>query len=289
MKRLLILIATGLFLFAVPLGAVKKSDKLKPRWITHTIPSSPSQSYFFVSSHGEGKSLPEAKQQAFVAMSQKIEEERGLTVNTSVRISESLSQTQSQSASEYRQEIVLDVVENGHKLVIVCKEVDDYWEENLGIYSVDVLYAVANKESYAGGFGDVIQVTTKYGAKGFLSIIPGVGQIYKGSVGKGSLIIGGEILAAGGIVLCENTRASYMKKMQEQPKHAAEYNSLADTWETGRNLCVGAAAAIYVYNLIDAFASTGAKQVVIKQKQASLTAVPYVDNHSIGVGLSFNF
>ena len=269
--------------------AATKSDKLKPKWVTQALPESKSGTYIFVCSHGQGSSLAGAKQQAFVAMSQKLEVERGLTVNTSVQIREQLSQTQSSTSSEYKQEITLDVIENGRKLKIVCREIDDYWEESRGKYEVDVLYTVANTNAYGGSYDDKITVTAKYPGVGFMSLIPSVGQFYKGSVVKGSLILAGEVAAAGGIILCDNTRASYIKKMQEQPKHAAEYNSLADTWETGRNICIGAAAALYIYNLIDAFASTGAKYVVVKQGRSSLSAIPYIDDKSIGVGLAFSF
>ena len=269
--------------------ARNKSDKIKPKWITQTLPESQSGTYIFVRGHGEGATLSGAKQQAFVSMSQMLEIERGLTVNTSVQICEQLSQTQSSTSTEFQQEIILDVTEKGHQLKIVCREIDEYWEQSKGKIVVDVLYTVADKNINGGSYDDRIIVTSKYGASGFLSIIPSIGQFYKGSITKGSLILGGEILAAGGIILCENTRASYIKKMQEQPKYAAEYNSLADKWETGRNICIGAAAAIYIYNLIDAFATSGAKYVVVQGNKASLLAVPYVDNHSVGIGLALKF
>ena len=48
---------------------------------------------------------------------------------------------------------------------------------------------------------------------------------------------------------------------------AAEYNSRMDTWETARNVCIGAAATIYVVNLIDAFCTKGAKHVKVEKNQ----------------------
>ena len=132
-------------------------------------------------------------------------------------------------------------------------------------------------------------MTSKYGAAGLLSVIPSVGQFYKGSYVKGGLILGGEIIAAGGIILCENTRASYIKKMHEQPKYAAEYNSLADSWETGRNICIGVAAAIYVYNLIDALVTPGARRVKVEPSRVTFAPVPYADNNSIGIGVAMKF
>lgn len=60
------------------LFAGDKSDKLKPKWVTHALPESKSGTYIFVRGHGEGATLAGAKQQAFVSMSQMLEVERGL-------------------------------------------------------------------------------------------------------------------------------------------------------------------------------------------------------------------
>ena len=289
-KLLLICTFTVLIGWCTVSYAGNKSDNLKPKWVVQALPEAQSGTYIFVRSHGVGSTLAGAKQMAFVSMSQKLEIERGLTVNTSVQSRERLYQNQKSSGSEYEQEIVLDVTENGHQLKIVCREIDEYWTERDGKYDVDVLYTVTDKNSYGGSYDDDIKVSAKYGAgAGFLSIIPSVGQFYKGSITKGSLILAGEIAAIGGVILCENTRASYIKKMQEQPRHTSEYNSLADSWETGRNICIGAAAAIYVYNIIDAFASPGAKRVIVKKGKASLSAVPYATSNTIGLGLALKY
>lgn len=78
--------------------------------------------------------------------------------------------------------------------------------------------------------------------------------------------------------------------MREQPKYASEYNSRADSWETGRNICIGAAAALYVYNIIDAFVSDGAKRVLVKGKNNSnFSFVPYLDIKSSGISMRLNF
>lgn len=271
------------------LYAKEKSDKLKPKWVTHALPESKSGTYFFVKSMGMGATLAGAKQQAFVSMAQMLEQERGLTVNTSVQVMEKITQNQYEHNAEYTQEIEMEVIEKGHQLKIVCRVIDQYWIYDDGKYEVHVLYTVADKNRYGGSYDDKITLTSKYGAAGLLSVIPSVGQFYKGSYVKGGLILGGEIIAAGGIILCENTRASYIKKMHEQPKYAAEYNSLADSWETGRNICIGVAAAIYVYNLIDALVTPGARRVKVEPSRVTFAPVPYADNNNIGIGIAMKF
>lgn len=151
-----------------------------------------------------------------------------------------------------------------------------------------VLYYV-NNGSVMNSNRERIEVTAKYPGAGFLSLIPSAGQFYKGSIAKGSVILAAEAAAIGAALLAENTRATYVAKMYEQPKYAQQYKSLADNWLTGRNICLGAAAAVYAYNLIDAFAAPGAKRVVVKKSKASVSMVPYADQRSFGAGFSVNF
>lgn len=279
-----------ILLFSVSSFSKNKSDRIKPKWVTQELPKSKSGTYIFIRAHGEGVSLAAAKQVAFVDMAQKLESERGLTITTRVEISEKMTQNTISTDTDYKQEITLDVSEKGRRLKIVCREIDDFWVFRDNRYHVDLLYTVSDKNNYGGSYDDDIKITTRYGAAGLLSIIPGMGQLYKGCYKKGTAILIGEIAAAGGILLCENTRASYIKKMKEQPKYAADYNSRADTWETGRNISIGAAAAIYVYNLIDAFVGDGAKRVIVKRKKnTQFSIVPYTDLKNAGISMRLNF
>lgn len=272
------------------LSAANKSDKLKPKWVTHSLPEPKCNSYFFLRTHGEGKSLIEAKQMAFIELTHKIESERGIKISTNVKVEEIITENEKNGDDyEYQQVIGLDITEDGQEIKIVCREIDDYWVKSSNKYQVDVLYTVTNQFACGGSYDDEIIVSSKYPEAGFFSLIPSVGQFYKGSKVKGSLILSSEILAVGGILLCENTRASYIKKMQEQPQYASQYNSRADAWQTGRNICIGAAAAIYVCNLIDAFVATGAKRVKVEKKHTSFAMVPYIDNQAMGVGLQIKF
>lgn len=289
-NQLLICLCCLILLFSVSGFAKRKSDRIKPKWVTQELPKSKSGTYIFIRAHGEGASLAAAKQVAFVDMSQKLESERGLTINTRVEISEKMTQNATSTDTDYKQEITLDVSEKGRRLKIVCREIDDYWAFKDNKYHVDLLYTVSDRNNYGGSYNDDIKITTRYGASGLLSIIPGMGQMYKGSHKKGTAILIGEIVAAGGILLCENTRASYIKKMKEQPKYAAEYNSRADTWETGRNIAIGAAAAIYTYNLIDALVADGAKRIIVKRKKHTQFAIiPYADLRTMGISMRLNF
>ena len=106
---------------------------------------------------------------------------------------------------------------------------------------------------------------------------------------KGTAILCGEAACAVGVVVCENQRASYHKKMKEQPRHAQTYNSKADNWESGRNICIGAAAALYVYNLIDAVAAKGARRVTVRRVRQSLSLQPVMSTSCTGMSLAWRF
>lgn len=282
---LLLCLYSGISVFA------EKSHPYKPKWVTHKLPESKSGTYTFINAYGEGVSLDVARQKALVNLTTRLEVERGIKVNTVLnsKMTERFSSVQRDNYYSETNELDMVVEEKGKQLDIVCRVIDEYWEKEKSIYKIHILYTVADKNIYGGSYDDEITVTAKYGATGLLSVIPGVGQFYKGANWKGATIVAGEVAAVAGLLLCENTRASYEKKMLEQPKYAAIYNSRMDTWETARNLCIGAAGVIYVINLIDALATKGAKRVIVKNDQVNISLHPYADAHTSGIGMALTF
>ena len=124
----------------------------------------------------------------------------------------------------------------------------------------------------------------------FMSLIPGVGQLYKGSKLKGGLILGGTVACAGMIIASENMRSSYIKKMQEKPVHKAFYNDKADLWCNVRNGFIGATAALYVYNLIDAAVAPGRRRVIVKEGNSIyFSFFPSWNQNMTGLSLVMNF
>ena len=99
--------------------------------------------------------------------------------------------------------------------------------------------------------------------------------------------MGGEVVLVSGIVIAENLRSSYVKKMREQPQHLKTYNTQADNWENVRNVCIGGAAALYVYNLIDALVANGRKRSTTR-KAVSLATYPSAGDCN-GMSLAFRF
>lgn len=77
--------------------------------------------------------------------------------------------------------------------------------------------------------------------------------------------------------------------MNEQPKFAQTYNSKADNWENIRNGCIATAAAIYVYNLIDAVAAKGTRWIKISPKHQSISMVPVFSSEYSGMAMIIKF
>lgn len=141
----------------------------------------------------------------------------------------------------------------------------------------------------------ISKTAAKNGVAGVLSIVPGVGQFYKGSIAKGVMFMGLAAAAATGIIVCESTRSSYANKAIEQPKYKKDYNTKADNWGTARNICIGVGGAIWVWNIIDAFTTKSAKRKVVTSQNSSLSFQPFATPNvfgqgmDMGVGLTFNF
>lgn len=296
--RVLRVIFTSLFvvLSAVSMSfAQERSDKIKPRWINKP-PVALNNTYFFIVTEVIGtSSLDEAKMQSKKELAAKVEIIEDIKVVEMYDEKSSQHMTADGDLYGFSDDIYrLQIESEGHTLPINYKKIAEYWElnrtGNLSSYTLYTLYAVPHK-GVSAQFDD-ISITSRYGfdAFAFSFFVPGAGQMYKGSIGKGLGILGGAVAVSAAIVLCENTRASYIKKMKEQPRYAAVYNSRADSWETGRNVAIGVAAALYVYNLIDVLVTDGAPRVKVKRKNDKLlTMQPAFGFDYAGISLIYNF
>lgn len=277
-----------------------KSDRLKPTWLTKSVAQPTNDAYFFVTAHGQANTLEAARLVAVKHLSMRLEDEHHYTFNAHV-----ISKTERHV--EYKQNLVekvsgsrntstlSDMQEKGKELDVTFKIIDEYWVYKNGTYDLDILFAVTNPYSYYPGIHDHISTTTKYGAAGLASIIPGAGQFLKGDVAKGVSFLVADVACAAGIILCESTRAAYAAKVQQQPQYALQYSTRANNWATGRNICLGVTAGIWVWNIIDAFAAKGARRVVVKPQRGyfSMTPTSTFDpihhTHDMGVGVAYHF
>ncbi len=111
---------------------------------------------------------------------------------------------------------------------------------------------------------DEFAISQKYNGKAVaLSIIPGLGQMYKGQKTKGWVILGGEVALVGATVAFEIKQHYCADQMTKHPEVADSWKSKRNGWRTMRDVSIGCAAALYIYNLIDAGASRGARTIKV--------------------------
>ena len=272
----------------VSASASDKSDGLKPQWMTSSLPTPKSSGYFLLSAQGTGKTLGEARQMSLFHLTEELEHKRGLTVDSKISAKEI---SERNSGMKVDSEFTLEISEKGKRIDVTCRVIDEYWEQKNGRYNVTRLYAVNDPAKTGKGMNnDVFRKTTSYGAAPvFYSLIPGVGQFYKGSNLKGGLILGGSAVGAAAIIMTENQRAIYARKMKEHPQHIDFYRNKKANWELGRNIAIGATAALYVYNLIDAAVAPGRRRVVVSKRNYDYSIVPFVYDEGLGLSLALNF
>lgn len=276
MKRYLYLLV--LLFIAAEVSAVK------PKWL-RTKPQAINATYVFVPITVSASNYEDGRNEALRALAV----DRGLL--NSVRVSSCTETTsdefQESSNGKLTEHIDIHTIEtitfDGKPIKLQAHIVDEYLDVSGGTFSS--LYQVAIVDNPI--FNNV-EVTDRYGAMPMLlSVIPGMGQMYKGSTVKGIALFAVEAAAIGGLIYTENVRASYMSKMYSHPYQAHQYKALADNFTMARNCCVGAAAAVYIYNLIDALVAPGARRIVVKPH--NLGIAPMLSQDGGGLSLSYSF
>lgn len=265
--RILAAILCVVFASLEGLGA-KHSDGLKPRWLTSSLPKPLSPGYIFITAQGTGNTLDDARQRALVNLTTKLEHERGLDITSTIKVSERTTRTDNSISSYSTQTYDMQCTENGKNITLVTRVIDEYWDYSGGIYTVDQLYTVndRNAPASAGSYADRISLTTRYGVSPVLmSLVPGAGQMYKGTAVKGGIIMGGAVACIAGIVTSQVMYNSYVNKRIEYPQHFDFYNKKATDWSNIRNVCIGVGAALYLYNLVDAAVAPGRRRVLVNR------------------------
>lgn len=265
---------------------LRKSESMRPAWLANRLPKTTNSTFHYQLTEAEGKTLEEARQACLQQLSDYVAHSWKITGKSAsdIRAEEKDGAYKENSLFTFHYEV------DGGTVDVLATKYDEYWEyvyyPGGSRYRCYALFGVAD---VASPDFDRLSFTRKYGARGLVRslFIPGWGQMYKGSTVKGVCILGGEALLAGGIIVAENLRSSYIKKMKEQPKHQQTYNTRADNWENVRNGFIGAAAALYVYNIVDALVANGRKRAVI-DKRVSFSMAPALGECN-GVSLVLNF
>lgn len=267
-KTLITIVLLGCSLVIV----AQKSANFRPRWVGNP-PKSPQTEYYFIEVHSDATStLPAARTSVKQEIASNVERTDKVSVSEiledkSVQQYEASGNTNITSTDSYQLQLNVE----GSARPIKSRRIDEYWENTqrggLNVLDYHALYAV-ERTGFTADFAGISSVSS-YGVHGLWrsAIVPGWGQFYKGSNIKGGLILGGCVALAGGIVYTETMRQDYMNKIKKthNTDNMRVYKNRADNFAMGRNICIGGIAALYVYNLVDAIVTPGARRVVVRK------------------------
>ena len=262
---------------------------IKPKWVGNT-PKELNNTYRFIEIVAYGSDISSARMEAKQQLAQNEQLRRAVMVSVNTGNRQKIDQVivDGDMKETIQNNITIDTEISGQEYRLQAYPVDEYVEEFHGQVKLYALYMVGISDNVTF---DRTYLTTSYGAAPVaMSIIPGLGQWYKGSKVKGVCLFGATALLGAGALVSENQRNSYERKIKETPKFAKEYNDKMSTWETGRNICIGAAAAVWVYNLIDAAVAKGARRVEVSPaSRPRFSMTPVATTDYAGVALTYNF
>lgn len=283
-------------LLCIPAIASEKSDGTQPKWMHH-LPVPSNSSFIYVTETAVEPTLNKARQECFTSLLQGAGFEKGVYVQSDYVTTESEHSVviNGKSNDITESHFVVNSTVKGKEVSLQGVKIDEYWERrDDGKYFLTTLYARSQLDR-TPNFDDVT-LTTKYGVNGFWrsAIVPGWGQLYKGSTLKGGLIIGGTVAFIGGIIYTENMRQDYMNKIKKthNTDNIRTYKTRADNFAMGRNICIVGLSALYVYNIVDAIVAPGARRIVTKKNSNgrgySLTPAPTADG-GLGIYAEYTF
>lgn len=257
-------------------------NSTKPRWVGNPPRAEYSTFYFVEVSSDMSSSLAGARTSALEQLSANVARTDDITV---AEIYTDKSQQQYSSSTGVRgmgtDNYAFELHAEGTSAPIHSRRIDEYWtsvqRDGMNVLEYHAIYAVERKGQQAD-FSH-ISITNRYGMSGLWrsAIVPGWGQFHKGATLKGGIIIGGCAVLSGGIVFFDNQRGDYSRKITgtHDVTLIRSYATKRDHFATARNVCIGAAAALYVYNLIDAVSAAGARRIVIGKYSLMPSISPY--------------
>lgn len=263
---------TAIMLLATPTTRAAKHSGNAPQWLTKGEAYLNSQrtndTYYFKIIQNIGPELALLRQESTNALADYIGKRNKVQGLEKMEINHTQTQGETVSTRENYQMVFKNEFTSE---AFYATLVDQYWEEvddsDGHTYQYYALYAVSASGSTPPVL-DRFEVSRSYGATPvFMSVIPGVGQLYKGNTVKGWCMLGGAVAGVGAIVFFENERASYATKIKEQPKHAQTYKTKADNNETARNVAIGVTGALVAWSIIDAAVAPGVTRIKISPNE----------------------
>lgn len=237
---------------------VDRSTTNKPNWISET-PFGDNFSYH-KGQASNTKSLEEARKQAFANVVASIAAEQ----QVDVRVQSTTTTSQTNNNKTYNVNgSFFEVVEisTGKSILNGLKFEEEYWQKlqlpNGSIQYESWILMRLPKSSNSR----YIQKSYGFAPVWRSALMPGWGQFYKKQNTKGIVLLAATGVALIGTIVTENQRSSnYTSALNTRDiNERRAFISTADNWENSRNAIIAVGGAIYLYNLIDAIATKGAK------------------------------
>ncbi len=242
----------------------------KPRWASNkaveklnALRSNDSYEFIYIEPFFTDKDF--LYENRMTALTEKIADKNGLNANDA-RI-DTLSHTVTFGDKWFRYRLV-------DQKEIFDNDVRQNWD-----YTLYQLFAVSKMNTEPDY--DEFTVSEPCGGKTMaMSIIPGLGQCNKGQYDKAAVIWGTEAASiAGAIYFFDRNR--YFKSQG--------WTSKARSHRQMGCLCIGVAAGMYIYNLVDAYVCKGAKKVTVKKNSVSTAFAPFAMPDGAGVSMALRF
>lgn len=287
-------IKTTTFILFIFMSIVMNAGNRKgipPEWLTKGVEvlnaKRSNNTYRFMAIHDSGKDLEALKSGRMKTLAAHIGATYKIHGTESSRLL-SVSEGNHEKELVETYEMVYKTDMNSEKFY--ARLVDEYWKySSAGIYEYHALFAVS-EQGQTPLFDDFSVTSPNGAAPALMSIIPGVGQFYKGQKVKGLILFGAETACIIGALYCENQRSDNTKKMVTYPRQIKEFSDKASDWKTRRNILWGCAGAVWVYNMIDAIAVKGTPKVIVKPtRQTTISFTPFATPNYAGMTLTYNW
>lgn len=280
--------------FANAGNPLHKSEKMKPAWLVSKPPKVKGSGFSYQIIQCDHPSLSDARKGCMEGLIDHIDQVNDVQVEGTLTSTSTINNTDNGKSETINREYVYKYHIESKEFRIHFRKIDEYWEvltsaDGKNVYRCHILYAVSNHPNNNAQF-DTVTFSYKYGFDALWrsALVPGYGQLHKGHKAKGIAIMGGEAAFIGGIIFSEKQSTSYRRKVKEtlDSKKRISYTDKADNYETARNICIGGAAAVYIYSLIDAVATDGRKRTITNR---NFNIYPSMTSEYNGISLSLNF
>jgi hypothetical protein len=276
---------------------IQSSHKKAPGWMTENIVSQ-TNDYVYTKTMGEGNTLKDAQEKTHFNILKQMASRDSLTISLVQEDQQKVVQQtfgDSTKFKEFYEKNAEMITKSKDIKVHGLRKVDEYWElKQFGNKIVYHNYALYRTPKYPHVHPDGFNIdkyslfnkkysltyqsfTSNYKINGlnYRVLIPGWSQLYKKQNGKGILLLTATGIAASGLIVSQVQYADNFDKAQSyRGTNVNYYNTYKANYEDWNQVRLGSGIAlgvIYIYNLIDALASDGAKRYAYNQKRLKIS------------------